>query len=173
MKLHSPDISQVVSQVKAKWKELSPHAPFEFSFMDDRFEALYRSDLQLKKAAGIATGLNLLIVFLGIFGIVAFTLTRRNKEMAVRKVLGAGLVDIIRLFLQDYAGLILLANGIAWPLAYAVTNKWLENYAYRINQDIISYLSVAVIIFITAFVLITAQCLKTATANPVRSLRAD
>jgi ABC-type antimicrobial peptide transport system permease subunit len=113
VKLNSPDISQAVSQVRARWKELSPTAPFEFNFMDDRFETLYRSDLQLKKAAGIATGLNLLIVFLGIFGIVAFTLTKRNKEMAVRKVLGADLVDIIRLFVQDYVGLILLANLIA------------------------------------------------------------
>jgi putative ABC transport system permease protein len=173
VKLVSPDVSRTVDQVKAQWKELSPHAPFEFTFMDDRFEALYRSDLQLKKAAGIATGLNLLIVFLGIFGIVAFTLTKRNKEMAVRKVLGADLKDIIRLFLQDYTLPIALANLIAWPLAYAVTDKWLKNYAYRITQDIIPYVSVGAIIFITAFVLITVQCLKTAMANPVRNLRTE
>jgi putative ABC transport system permease protein len=173
LKLVSSDISRVVDQVRAQWKELSPHAPFGFSFMDDRFEALYRADLQLKKAAGIATGLNLLIVFLGIFGIVAFTLTRRNKEMAVRKVLGAGLVDIIRLFFQDYAGLIVLANLIAWPLAYVVTDRWLSSYAYRITQDIGPYVAVGAIIFVTAFVLIAAQCLKTARANPVRSLRAE
>jgi putative ABC transport system permease protein len=173
VKLHSPDISQAVSQVKAQWKELSPYAPFEFNFMDDRFATLYRSDLQLKKAAGIATGLNLLIVFLGIFGIVAFTLTKRNKEMAVRKVLGADLIDIIRLFLQDYVGLILLANLIAWPLAYVVTNKWLENYAYRISQDIVPYIIVGALIFLLAFVLIAAQCMRTATANPVKSLRSE
>jgi ABC-type lipoprotein release transport system permease subunit len=173
LKLVSPDVSRVVDQVRAQWRELSPHAPFGFSFMDERFEAIYRADLQLKKAAGIATGLNLLIVFLGIFGIVAFTLTRRNKEMAVRKVLGAGLVDIIRLFFKDYAGLIVLANIIAWPLAYVVTDRWLSGYAYRITQDIGPYVAVGAIIFVTAFVLIAAQCLKTAMANPVRSLRAE
>ena len=91
----------------------------------------------------------------------------------MRKVLGADLADIIRLFLQDYVGLIVLANLIAWPLAYVVTNKWLENYAYRINQDIVPYVIVGVLIFLMAFVLIAAQCLKTATANPVKSLRAD
>ena len=173
LKLVSPDVSRAVDQVRAQWRQLSPHAPFGFSFMDDRFEAIYRADLQLKKAAGIATGLNLLIVFLGIFGIVAFTLTRRNKEMAVRKVLGAGLVDIIRLFFQDYAGLIMLANIFAWPLAYVVTDKWLSNYAYRITQGIGPYVAVGAIIFVTAFVLIAAQCLKTAMANPVTSLRAE
>ena len=173
VKLNSANMSQAVSQVRAQWKKLSPTAPFEFNFMDNRFAALYRSDLQLKNAAGIATGLNLLIVFLGIFGIVAFTLTKRNKEMAVRKVLGADLVDIIRLFLRDYVGLILLANLIAWPLAYVVTNKWLENYAYRISQDIVPYVSVGALIFAMAFALIAAQCLRTATANPVKNLRAD
>jgi putative ABC transport system permease protein len=173
VKLSSPNMSQAVSQVRAQWKSLLPHAPFEFSFMDDRFEALYRSDLQLKEAAGIATGLNLLIVFLGIFGIVAFTLTKRNKEMAVRKVLGADLKDIIRLFLQDYVGLILLANLIAWPLAYVVTDKWLGSYAYRITQDPVPYLVAGALIFMMAFVLIAAQCWRTARANPVRSLRTD
>jgi putative ABC transport system permease protein len=173
VKLNSPNMSQAVSQVRAQWKSLLPHAPFEFSFMDDRFEGLYRSDLQLKEAAGIATGLNLLIVFLGIFGIVAFTLTKRNKEMAVRKVLGADLKDIIRLFLRDYVGLILLANLIAWPLAYVVTDRWLGSYAYRITQDLVPYLVAGALIFMMAFVLIAAQCWRTARANPVRSLRTD
>lgn len=173
LKLSSPDISQVVNQVRTQWKSLSPHAPFEFSFMDDRFEALYRSDLQLKEAAGIATGLNLLIVFLGIFGIVAFTLTKRNKEMAVRKVLGADLKDIIRLFLQDYTWPIVLANLIAWPLAYTVTDKWLGNYAYRITQDLVPYVVAGALIFMMAFVLIAAQCWRTARANPVTSLRME
>jgi putative ABC transport system permease protein len=173
VKLNSSDMSQAVNQVKAQWKNLAPTAPFEFTFMDDRFEGLYRSDLQLKEAAGIATGLNLLIVLLGIFGIVAFTLTKRNKEMAVRKVLGADLKEIIRLFLLDYTWPILLANCIAWPLAYTVTNKWLENYAYRMRQDITPYLTAGAIIFVTAIVLISLQCLKTATANPVRNLRTE
>jgi putative ABC transport system permease protein len=173
LKLNSADIHQAVNQVRTQWKALLPHAPFVFSFMDDRFESLYRSDLQLKEAAGIATGLNLLIVFLGIFGIVAFTLTKRNKEMAVRKVLGADLADIIRLFLRDYVGLIVLANCIAWPLAYVVTDKWLGSYAYRITQDVGPYLVAGVLIFVLAFLLIAAQCWRTARANPVASLRAD
>ncbi len=102
--------------------------------MDEKFQSLYQSELQLKKAAGIATVLNLIIVFLGIFGIVTFTLIKRTKEIAVRKVLGADIRSIIFLFIKDYAWLILVANIIAWPVAYMITNKWLENYAYRVNQ---------------------------------------
>ena len=141
--------------------------------MDEKFQSLYRSELQLRKAANIATILNLIIVFLGIFGVVAFTLTKRTKEIAVRKVLGADVKNIIMLFIRDYAVLILLANLIAWPLTYVITNKWLQGYAYRINQDVAPYLFVCLFIFITAFSMITIQCFKAGSANPVKSLRTE
>jgi ABC-type antimicrobial peptide transport system permease subunit len=141
--------------------------------MNEKFQSLYRSELQLKKAANIATILNLIIVFLGIFGVVAFTLTKRIKEIAVRKVLGANVRNIIALFIRDYAILILLANMIAWPLTYIITNKWLQSYAYRVNQDIVPYLFVCLFIFITAFSMITIQCFKAGAANPVKSLRTE
>ena len=173
LKLNTPDIAKAVEEIKAKWKELSPNAPLDFFFMDDKLQSLYRSELQLKRAATIATVLNLIIVFLGVFGIVAFTLAKRNKEIAVRKVLGADVGNIIWLFVKDYAGLIGIANLIAWPLAYNITSKWLENYAYRVGQDVVPYLSVCVFIFMTAFALITAQCFKTAQSNPVISLRTE
>ena len=152
---------------------MSPGTPFEYSFMDEKFQSMYRSELQLKKAANISTILNLIIVFLGIFGVVAFTLTKRTKEIAVRKVLGANIRNIILLFIRDYAILILLANVIAWPLTYIITNKWLQSYAYRVNHDIIPYLVVCFFIFITAFSMITIQCFKAGVANPVKSLRTE
>ena len=127
----------------------------------------------MRKAANIATILNLIIVFLGIFGVVAFTLTKRTKEIAVRKVLGADVKNIIMLFFRDYAVLILLANLIAWPLAYVITNKWLQGYTYRINQDIVPYLFVCLFILITAFSMIAIQCFKAGSANPVKSLRTE
>jgi ABC-type lipoprotein release transport system permease subunit len=141
--------------------------------MDEKFQRLYRSELQLKKAANIATILNLIIVFLGIFGVVAFTLTKRTKEIAVRKVLGADVRNIIAIFIRDYALLIFLANMIAWPLTYIITNKWLQSYAYRVDQDIIPYLFVCLFIFITAFSMIAIQCFKAGMASPVKSLRIE
>jgi ABC-type antimicrobial peptide transport system permease subunit len=173
LKLSTGNIVETVARIRSKWRELSPGTPFEYTFMDEKFQSLYRSELQLKKAANIATVLNLVIVFLGIFGVVAFTLTKRTKEIAVRKVLGADVGNIIVLFIRDYALLILLANLIAWPLTYIVTNKWLQSYAYRINQDIIPYLSVCLFIFITAFSMIAIQCFKAGAANPVKSLRTE
>jgi predicted lysophospholipase L1 biosynthesis ABC-type transport system permease subunit len=129
--------------------------------------------LQLKKATNVATILNLLIVLMGIFGVVAFTLARRNKEIAVRKVLGAEVKNILFLFIKDYAGLIFIANLIAWPVAYFVINNWLQNYSYRIEQNIFSYLTVCLLVFFIAFLLIAAQCFKTAIAKPIKSLRTE
>jgi ABC-type antimicrobial peptide transport system permease subunit len=173
LKLNTSNIAEAVNTIKSKWKELSPGSPFEFTFMDEKFQSLYRSETQLKKASDIATALNLFIIFLGIFGVVSLTLIKRNKEIAVRKVLGADVKSILSMFVKDYAWLILIANVIAWPLAFIITNKWLENYAYRIQQNIIPYLIACAFIFITASILITAQCFKAAVSNPVKSLRAE
>lgn len=173
LKLNTSDISNTINNLQQKCKELFPDAGFEYTFMDDKFQSLYASEMQLKKATNIATGLNLLIVFTGIFGVVAFTLTKRTKEIAVRKVLGADVKNIIFIFLREYGVLILISNIIAWPLAYIITAKWLEGYAYRIDQDIIPYVFVCFFILATAFILIAAQCFKAAIANPVKSLKVE
>ena len=159
--------------IRNEWRKISPGAPFEYTFMDEKFRSLYQAELQLKKAGSIATILNLVILFLGIFGIVSFTLVKRTKEIAVRKILGAGIRRIIFLFVKDYASLIAIANIIAWPVAYILTNNWLRNYAYRIDQNVLPYVSVGLSVFLIAFVLIGLQCFKAGRMNPVKSLRAE
>jgi ABC-type antimicrobial peptide transport system permease subunit len=173
VKLNTSNMADAINEVKEKWKSLSPNAPFEYTFMDDNFQSLYRSELQLKSAADIATVLNLLIVFMGIFGVVAFTLTKRSKEIAVRKVLGAGVKNIILLFIKDYTALIVIANIIAWPIAYIIVNHWLQGYAYRIEQSVMPYLFAGAFVFVAALIFITLQCFKTAIGNPVESLRSE
>lgn len=173
LKLTNTNMANAVDIVKEKWKSLSPGSPFEYTFMDEKFQSLYKSELQLKSATNIAAILNLVIVFMGIFGVVAFTLAKRSKEIAVRKVLGAEVKNIIFLFLKDYAWLILIANIIAWPLAYIITNRWLQSYAYRIQQNWTLYIEAGIFVFAAAFVFITLQCFKTAIANPVKSLRSE
>jgi len=173
LRLNTSDINQAIANIKNEWEKASPGSPFEFFFMDEKFQSLYNSELQLKKSANVATMLTLLIVLMGVFGVVTFTLTRRNKEIAVRKVLGANAGSIIQLFLKEYGFTIFIANIIAWPLAYLIVNSWLQNYNYRIEQNIFLYLLVAGLVFCFAFVMIVAQCFKVAVANPVRSLRAE
>jgi putative ABC transport system permease protein len=173
VKLNTSNMAGAINEVKEKWNSLSPNAPFEYTFMDDNFQSLYRSELQLKSAADIATILNLAIVFMGIFGVVAFTLTKRSKEIAVRKVLGAGVKNIILLFIKDYTALIVIGNIIAWPIAYIIVNHWLQGYAYRIEQSVMPYLFAGAFVFVAALIFITLQCFKTAIGNPVESLRSE
>jgi putative ABC transport system permease protein len=173
LKLASSDLPKAVADIKKKWNELLPEAPFEYSFMDEQFQSLYKSELQLKKATNIATVLNLIVVFMGVFGVVAFTLTKRNKEIAVRKILGASVRSIISLFVKDYLALIIIATAIAWPLAYLISDKWLQNYAYRSAQSIWPYVAVCAFLLVTTLLLITMQCFKSAIASPVNSLRTE
>jgi ABC-type lipoprotein release transport system permease subunit len=173
VKLNTADVGHALTILKKKWQEFSPGSPFEYNFMDDRFQSMFEAELQLKKATRLATGLNLFIVFMGLFGVVAFTLARRTREIAVRKVLGADVQHIIMLFFRDYAPLIVIANIIAWPLAFMTTDHWLQHYTYRIQQNIIPYITVALVISIAIFAFISAQCYKTAVSNPVKNLRTD
>jgi putative ABC transport system permease protein len=173
VKLRSGDLSNSIEQVKTAWKKASPTAPFEYFFMDEKLQSMYQSELQLKKAAGIATGLMLLIVLLGIFGVLTLALTKRTKEIAVRKVLGAELHHIISLFLKQYAGLLLIANLIAWPLTYYYSNQWLQQFAYRIIQPMSIYFIAGIFVTAIALILILCQCIKVAVANPVISLRSE
>lgn len=173
VKINTGNASATLGAIENTWKSQFPDAGFDYAFMDEKFKSIYQSEMHLQKAAGIATALNLAIVFMGIFGVVAFTLTKRAKEIAVRKVLGAGTAKIITIFLKEYGLLILLSNIIAWPLAYSLTDTWLQNYAYRMQQDVAPYLFVCGFIFLAAFALIIIQCYKTASANPVKSLRAE
>ncbi|MCC6288078.1 MAG: ABC transporter permease [Chitinophagaceae bacterium] len=173
LKLNTSDMAGTISAIKKQWNALSPGNPFEYFFMDEKFQKLYQSELQLKKATETATVLNLIIVFMGIFGVVAFTLVKRNKEIAVRKVLGADINRILFLFIKDYTWLIIIANIIAWPIAYLANNYWLQNFEYRMPPQLLPYLMVSGFILLATIIFIVLQCYKIAVSNPVKVLRTE
>lgn len=173
IKINTSDVSKTIDELKAKCDALFPESGFEYMFMDDRFESMYTSELQLKTAGETASILMLIIMLMGIFGIVSFTLASRTKEIAIRKVVGAKAINIVMLFTKDYAPQMLLANIIAWPLAFILANYWLQAYAYRIQQDIFPYALAAGTMLIAAFALIAIQCFKAAVANPVKDLKSE
>lgn len=152
---------------------MSPNTPFNYSFMDEKFAALYKTELQLQQASRLATVLNFIIVLLGITGVVAFMLQKKVKEIAVRKVLGARASDIIAMFLKEYAGLILIANLIAWPVAWLVSERILQQFAYRTDQTVVSYIVALALVAIISFLLVALQCFRSASANPVKSLKTE
>ena len=141
--------------------------------MDDKLQSMYKAELQLKRAATIASALMLLIVLMGIFGVLSLALTKRTKEIAVRKVLGGELKNIIAIFIRQYAVLLLLANLIAWPLTYWLADNWLRRYSSRCVQNPGNYFLPLFTVTLIAFALISAQCMKVALTNPVKSLKTE
>jgi putative ABC transport system permease protein len=172
-KISTPVITDAIDEIKVKWSSLFPDAGFEYTFMEDRFQSLYTTELQLKKAAGIATMLMVIIVLLGIVGIVTFTLSSRTKEIAIRKVLGAKTTNIVRLFTKEYVLQIIISIALGCPVAFAIADYWLQGYAYRIQQGVLPFLLTAVFLLTTALALIFVLCFRTATSAPVKDLRSE
>jgi putative ABC transport system permease protein len=171
IKFKTADARKHIAGIASAWKARYPDSPFEYFFMDDKFQAMYFSETRLSKAADVATGLNFIIILLGAAGVIAFSLTRRAKEVGVRKVLGADTRSIIYLFLREYTIVIIIANLIAWPIAYLIANRWLDEYAYRTSMSVMPFIVAGFITFSLTYMLIALQSFRTASANPTGLLR--
>ena len=172
-RLASDNVRSAITEIEKKWHDLFPDAPFEYTFLDQTFEKLYKTELQLEKATYVATALSLLIVILGVVGLVSLTITRRTKEIGIRKVLGATVVSIVGLFLSEYAWILLIANLVAWPLVYWLLSDWLADYAYHITITWQPFMQVGAILALMMAIMIGLQVIKTALMNPVKSLRSE
>ncbi len=172
-KIKPGNTAAAIAAIQNKWSVLMPDAPFAYSFMDDTLAKLYQMEMQMKKASMAATSIALVIVLLGVLGIVTQSISRRTKEVGIRKVLGASVLQVIILFAKEFSFIIIIANGIAWPLAYLGLHKWLDNYAYRINFTLLPFVMVGLILFALVALLISAKTISTALMNPVESLRTE
>jgi putative ABC transport system permease protein len=163
----------VLDALEQAWRDRFPEAPCDYAFLDQTLQQLYQTELQLERAAYVATGLALFIVLLGVVGMISLSVARRTKEIGIRKVLGASVPTLVTLFLTEYLGVLLVANAIAWPLAYGLVSHWLANYAYRTPLTWLPFLTVALTLAGLTGLIITAQVLKAALINPVKSLRTE
>lgn len=171
LRIRPDDIPGTLAFIENKWKELDPAHPFEYSFMDETFDRTYRSEEKLGKIFSVFSMLAISIAALGLFGLALFMVEQRTKEIGVRKVLGASIGNILVLLSKEFALLVLFANLFAWPMAYFLMNKWLENFAYRINIGFWIFIAAAAVAFIIALLTISFQAVKAALANPIESLR--
>ncbi|MFD0792588.1 ABC transporter permease [Mucilaginibacter litoreus] len=173
IKLTSGNLEDNIAAVQKKWAEVMPGAPFEYNFMDDALAKMYKTELQLKKASYMATGLALIIVLSGVLGLISLSIQKRTKEIGIRKVLGSSVSNVILLFLKDFLGVLIVAGIIACPLAYWMMHKWLNGYAYKIPLTPVPFAIAFVALVLVTSVLITLQTVKAALANPVKSLRTE
>jgi putative ABC transport system permease protein len=173
IRMKQGDMHTSLNAIQNKWAQLMPGAPFEYHFINDALAKVYASELQLKKAADIATVLAIIIVLSGVLGLISLSIQKRTKEIGIRKVLGSSVVGITTLFLKDFLGVIITAGVIACPLAYIIMNSWLSDYAYRINISLIPFIGSIILLTLVTAVLIVLQTIKAAFANPIDSLRSE
>jgi putative ABC transport system permease protein len=159
--------------LRAKWSVLFPDAPFDYTFMDDALTQLYASELRMRKAAQAATAIAVLMVLLGVLGVVVQSMARRTKEVGIRKVLGASVVRVVLLFFHEFTPVFLVANLLAWPLAWYGLNRWLDAYAYRIHLTWTPFALVTVVLCALVSAVIVGVSLRLARTNPVRNLRSE
>ena len=167
------DISNTLVKIEGKWKTFVSGEPFDYNFLDASFDALYRSEQRMGSIFGIFTALSLFIACLGLFGLSAYIAERRIKEIGVRKVLGASVPGVVTLLSKDFLKLTLVAAVIAFPIAWWWMNKWLEDFAYRININWTVFLVAGLCTLLIALLTVSFQAIKAAIANPVKSLRTE
>jgi putative ABC transport system permease protein len=171
IRISSENIKETIYTLEKTWNKFSSGFPFDYTFLDDRIDSLYRSEQSVGTVFNNFTVLVVFIACLGLFGLASFTAEKRTKEIGIRKVLGAPISGILWLLSKEFTKWVLLANIIAWPAAYFIMTKWLENFAYRTNIGIQTFFLAGGFVLIIALITVSYQCIKTALSNPVDSLK--
>jgi ABC-type antimicrobial peptide transport system permease subunit len=165
--------TDIINYVSNVWKRINPNYPLELQFLNENYENKYNSAGQFEKTLFRFTLIAIFITYLGLIGLISFIAEQRTKEIGIRKTLGSSSSRIVFLLSNDFLKLVLLSNIIAWPVAYFTVNKWLENFAYKINVGIAVFILAGICSVIIAFITIFYQTVKAALSNPVNSLRYD
>ena len=173
VKINPDHMDQTIGEVEDVWNSLVSDRPFEYSFLDEHFESLYRSDEQMSSIVSIIAGLAIIIACLGLFGLASITTEQRTKEIGIRKVLGASLSQLLLVLSRNFAVLVMLAFLIAVPISYFLVREWLDGFAFRISIGVWVFLFAGVISFLVAMTTISFQTARAALANPVESLRSE
>jgi putative ABC transport system permease protein len=165
------NIPKALAFAQDEWQKANPNHPFEYAFVDENYDLLYRSEMKLSRLSGYFTGVALFIACLGLFGLSSFLALQKTKEIGIRKVLGASTGSIVMRLANEFIMLVLLAALLACPLAYYVLNRWLLNFAYRINIGLWLLFSATGLALLIALATVSYQSIKAAVADPVDSLR--
>ncbi len=171
IRIRPGNIENTVDRLNSTWKTFSPDAPFEFNFVDDKINNLYRSEFSLSRLLIILTGLIIFIAAIGLLGITQLMLQQRTKEIGIRKVLGAGFSDILFQLNKQYIVWIFISIIIAFPLSILTMNKWLQNFAYRIRIPVRLFIVIAAVALLTTFLITGYRSIRAALQSPVKTLR--
>jgi putative ABC transport system permease protein len=171
LKIYPKGISETLASVKSKWEKLIPDKPFEFWFLSESFDNLYKMEQKFEKIFFYFSLIALAIALLGLYSLVSFSTVQRTKEIGIRKILGASTLKILKLLSIEYLGLVVIANIIAWPIAWLILNKLLQHFAYKVDIGFAVFIFAGALAFIIAFITISSQTIKAALSSPIEALR--
>jgi putative ABC transport system permease protein len=163
----------MLSDIKAQWDAYGAGAPFSYSFLDDQFSSLYKAEERTGKIFTSFAIIAVIIASLGLFGLAAFMIRQRVKEIGIRKVLGATSGSITVMLSKEFLKLIVVASLIAFPVTWFAMNKWLQDFAYRTNIEWWVFVLAGVTALLVAALTISYQSIRASLANPVKSLRSE
>jgi putative ABC transport system permease protein len=170
-KIAPENITSTIQYIKNVVKDIEPRFPFEFHFLDDALDTLYRNEQRMNTIFKYFTVLAIFVACLGLFGLSSYSAESRTKEIGIRKVLGASIPNILQLLSREFLILVGLSNIIAWPLAYLAMTQWLQSFAYRINIGLLPFVMTGIFVFFIALITINLQAVKAARSNPAECLR--
>ena len=167
------DFKKTIAAIKREYKEIYPNDRFEYMFFDAVISGYYEDQQNMLRTMNLASTIAIFISCLGLFGISAFIIVQRTKEIGIRKVLGASVTSIVSTIVKEFAVLVGLAAAIASPVAWYLMHRWLDNFAYRINMNIWMFLLAGLLAIAIALVTVGYQTIKAALANPINSLKTE
>jgi putative ABC transport system permease protein len=162
--------ASAIEALERVWHVFNPDKPFEFSFLDENLNTLYKSEIKTGELLSFFTGLSIVISCLGLFGLAVYSVQQRTKEIGIRKVLGAGVLSIAALLTKEFIALVLIANIIAVPVGWFVSAKWLETFAYSISVDPVFFILTVLISLVITVITVSFQTISAALNDPVKTL---
>src|SRR5258708_478174 len=171
LKIDGSEHKNILASIEAPWKISFPGNPVDYFFLDQFFNRQYKSDIQFANVFTIFTGLAIFVACMGLFGLASFMTMQRTKEIGVRKVLGSSVTGIVVLLSKGFIQLVLVANLVAWPLAWWVMSSWLKSFPYRIEINPLLFAVAGIVVVIIAFLSVSIQTLKSARVNPAETLK--
>lgn len=168
---NTTDMNASVDNLKKAWEKVFPGEIFSYSFLDEKFDQQYRSDIQFGQVVGTFSVLAVIIACLGLFGLSSYTILQRRKEIGIRKVLGASISQVVTLLSGSYLKIVLIASVLALPIAWYAINNWLSGYTVRIDLTLWMFLVPVITILVTALITVSFQTVRSALVNPAISLK--
>jgi len=173
VRMKAGNLQDNIAILKKAWQAVVPNQDFEYHFLDEKLASAYEQEQKSATVVKIASGLSIFIACMGLFGLATLTVTRRTKEIGIRKVLGANATQLVQLLSKDFLLLVVIASLIAFPVAWWAMKTWLSDFAYRTTIGWWIFLIAGIASIVVAFVTISTQAIKAAMANPVKSLRTE